>query len=327
MVWNSALPLFIVALGLSNVVDGLPNTKSNKGHYPGWTGIKHIFAFGDSYTTTGFNVSLTQPGPGNPLGNPTYPGYTSSNGPNYIDYLTTTYNKSFIETVNLAFGGAPVDSTLVAPYLPTVLSVKEQVQKEYLPIYASHFSPVPWTSDDTLFTIFIGINDIGNSYASQNATLLPTIFTEFSGLVDQLYTSGARNFLFLNVPPVDQSPLTKSAGSSAQALEANDIADWNNRVNSLSKSLTKKHNDATSFVFNTHKVFSRVIEHPCAYPQTCPYKNTTEFCTAYQNGTPTPISFDPECGVPVDEYLWLNSLHPTFRMHEAIAAQIVKLIK
>jgi len=29
----------------------------------------------------------------------------------------------------------------------------------------------------------------------------------------------------------------------------------------------------------------------------------------------------------VDEYLWLNSLHPTFRMHEAIAAQIVKLIK
>jgi phospholipase/lecithinase/hemolysin len=241
--------------------------------------------------------------------------------------LTTTYNKSFIETVNLAFGGATVDSTLVAPYLPTVLSVKEQVQKEYLPIYASHFSPVPWTSDDTLFTIFIGINDIGNSYASQNATLLPTIFTELSGLVDQLYISGARNFLFLNVPPVDRSPLTKSAGLSAQPLEAEAIADWNDRVSSLSKSLTKKHNDATSFVFNTHKVFSRVIEHPCAYPQTCPYKNTTEFCTAYQNGTPTPTSFDPACGVPVDEYLWLNSLHPTFRMHEAIAAQIVKLIK
>jgi hypothetical protein len=44
MVWNSALPLFTAALGLSNVVDGLPNSQSNKGHYPGWAGIKHIFA-------------------------------------------------------------------------------------------------------------------------------------------------------------------------------------------------------------------------------------------------------------------------------------------
>jgi phospholipase/lecithinase/hemolysin len=215
----------------------------------------------------------------------------------------------------------------VAPYLPIVLSVKEQVQREYLPIYASHFSPVPWTTDDTLFAIFIGINDIGNSYASQNKTLLPIIFTELAGLVDQLYNSGARNFLFLNVPPVNYSPLTMTAGLSAQSLEAAAIAEWNHRLSSLSKSLTKKHNDATSFVFNTHKIFSRVIEHPCAYPQTCPYKNTTAYCTAYQNGTPTPTSFDPECGIPVDEYLWLNSLHPTFRMHEAIAAQIVKLIK
>jgi phospholipase/lecithinase/hemolysin len=254
-------------------------------------------------------------------------GYTSSNGPNWIDYLTTTYNKSFIETVNLAYGGATVDSTLVAPYLPTVLSVKEQVQNEYLPIYASHFSPVPWTSEDTLFTIFIGINDIGNSYASQNSTLLPTIFTQLSNLIDQLYTSGARNFLFLNVPPVDQSPLTHSAGPSAQSLEATAIADWNTRLSSLSASLSKTHKDATSFIFNTHKVFSRVIEHPCAYPQTCAYKNTTMFCTEYQNGTPEPDTFDVKCGVPVDEYLWLNSLHPTYRMHEVIAEQIVKLIK
>ncbi|KAI4716052.1 hypothetical protein E4T48_07732 [Aureobasidium sp. EXF-10727] len=323
MVWKSIFPL----VAASSVAYSLPSHQPKNGHYPGWAGIKHIFAFGDSYTTTGFNTSLTQPGPGNPLGNPTYPGYTSSNGPNWIDYLTTTYNKSFIETVNLAFGGATVDSTLVAPYLPTVLSVKQQVQDEFLPLYASHFSPVPWTSDDTLFTIFIGINDIGNSYAAQNASLHPTIFAELSGLVESLYTSGARNFLFLNVPPVDKSPLTQSAGPSAQSLEAAAIADWNTRLISLSASLTRNHTDATSFVFDTNKLFSRVIEHPCAYPQTCAYQNTTAFCTAYQNGTPSPTSFDPACGVSVDRYLWLNSLHPTFRLHDAIAARIVKLIK
>ncbi|KAI5266786.1 hypothetical protein E4T47_08217 [Aureobasidium subglaciale] len=327
MVLNSGLPFIAAALGLFNLANASPNSHSNKGHYPGWAGIKHIFAFGDSYTTTGFDPSLTQPGPGNPLGNPIYPGYTSSNGPNYIDYLTTAYNKSFIETVNLAYGGATVDGTLVAPYKPSVLSVKQQVQTQFLPIYASHFSPVPWSSFDTLFTIFIGINDVGNSYASQNATLLSTIFTELSGLVDQLYTTGARNFLFMNVPPVDLSPLTQAAGPSSQAIEAADIADWNHRITTLSKSLSQKYTDTTSFLFDTHKVFSRVIEHPCAYPQTCAYQNTTAYCQAYENGTPSPTYFDPGCGISVDKYLWLNSLHPTFRMHDAFASQIVKLIK
>ncbi|KAH0173947.1 carbohydrate esterase family 16 protein, partial [Aureobasidium melanogenum] len=327
MVWKSPLAIIIAASGLSNVAHALPNNQPKKTHYPGWAQIKHIFAFGDSYTTTAFNVSLSQPAPGNPLGNPTYPGHTSSNGPNWIDCLTTIYNKSFVETVNLAYGGATIDSTLVTPYSPTVLSVKEQVESEYLPIYASHFSPVPWSSDDTLFAIFIGINDIGNSYASQNATLLPTIFSELSGLVDKIYLSGARNFLFLNVPPVDRSPLTQAAGPSAQSIEAADVADWNNRLVSLSNSLTWKYKDATSFVFDTNKVFSRVIDHPCAYPQTCPYQKTTTYCTAYENGTSTPTSFDPACGVSVDKYLWLNSLRPTFRTHEVIAEQIVKLIK
>lgn len=49
------------------------------------------FAFGDSYTTTGFNINGVQPAPGNPLGNPAF-GQTSSStqpgtfagGPNYV---------------------------------------------------------------------------------------------------------------------------------------------------------------------------------------------------------------------------------------------------
>ncbi|KAI4724250.1 hypothetical protein E4T49_08031 [Aureobasidium sp. EXF-10728] len=337
MVWTSVSLLIAATLGLSSVAYSLPSHQPKNGHYPGWAGIKHIFALlqhlsrpartWQSSWQSDIPVSMLLKRASYQYVKRGCRGYTSSNGPNWIDYLTTTYNKSFIETVNLAFGGATVDSTLVAPYLPTVLSVKQQVQDEYLPLYASHFSPVPWTSDDTLFTIFIGINDIGNSYATQNASLHPTIFAELSSLVDSLYTSGARNFLFLNVPPVDKSPLTQSAGSAAQSLEAAAIADWNTRLSSLSTSLTRNHTDATSFVFDTNKLFSRVIEHPCAYPQTCAYQNTTAFCEAYQNGTPSPTSFDPACGVSVDRYLWLNSLHPTFRLHDAVAAQIVKLIK
>lgn len=37
------------------------------------------------------------------------------------------------------------------------------------------------------------------------------------------------------------------------------------------------------------------------------------------SGTKEIDSFDASCGVPVDHYFWLNSLHPTFPMHDVLA--------
>lgn len=60
--------------------DTLPWLGTNQAHFCLVRYLQHLSCLptnhpssGDSYTTTGFNVSLSQPGPGNPLGNPTYP--------------------------------------------------------------------------------------------------------------------------------------------------------------------------------------------------------------------------------------------------------------
>jgi len=42
------------------------------------------------------------------------------------------------------------------------------------------------------------------------------------------------------------------------------------------------------------------------------------------SGTQTLSYFDPTCGVPVDQYLWLNELHPTYPVHNLMASQIVQ---
>lgn len=57
---------------------------------------KYLFAFGDSYTQTAFNISGSQPDACNPLGNPLVGQGTFSGGPNYIGWLTTTYNNRLI---------------------------------------------------------------------------------------------------------------------------------------------------------------------------------------------------------------------------------------
>ncbi|KAF8867364.1 hypothetical protein BDZ45DRAFT_577131 [Acephala macrosclerotiorum] len=294
-------------------------------NWPGWAGIKHAFIFGDSYTTTGFNTSLTQPTPTNPLGNPTYPGYTAANGPNWVDFLTVKYNASNLLTYNLAYGGATIDSSLVAPYLPTVSSVADQVENLWFPAYASKPSSAPWTSQDTLFAIFDGINDVGNSYSKgvpATTTLNGAIFAVYQGLVDQLYYAGARNFAFLNVPPVDRSPLTLANSAAEQATEKADIAAWNAAVISMAKSLKTEKPDVNVFTVDSNKYFTQVLDNPKSYPQTADIKNTTAYCTAYENGTPQPNTFNASCGIPVNQYFWLNSLHPTYPMQDVLAEAV-----
>ena len=74
------------------------------------------------------------------------------------------YNKSVILTYNLAYGGATIDANLVTPYLPTVKSLTDQVN-QFLASYADRPAIAPWESGNTLFSVWIGINDIGNSWS------------------------------------------------------------------------------------------------------------------------------------------------------------------
>ncbi|CAK3950086.1 carbohydrate esterase family 16 [Lecanosticta acicola] len=295
------------------------------GNWPGWSGITHMFVFGDSYTTTGFEVNETQPSEVNPLGNPTYPGYTSSNGPNWVDFLTTTWNKTLVETVNLAYGGATVDAALIPQYLPTVLSLKQQVDGEYGPTYASRPGFFPWQPENTLFAVWIGINDINNAYHWANKSeVFDLDIKEYAGLVDTLYCNGARNFLFLNVPPIDRSPSTITNGASSPSIQRTDISEWNRNVSRIASNLSSTYQDATTFVFDTNKLFNQVLDDPCSYEATCAYKDTSDYCASYENGTPSWYTKYDNCTFAVDEYFWLNDLHPTFRVHNITAEEIAR---
>ncbi|KAI1827067.1 hypothetical protein F4861DRAFT_536544 [Xylaria intraflava] len=246
----------------------------------------------------------------------------------FIFYLTFEYNASTLLTYNFAYGGATVDSDLVPPYEPTVVSVKEQVESEFIPSYTGSSSKVEWSGDDSIFAVWIGINDIGNSYYNgQNATdaLNDQIFGVLSDLADQIYDAGGRNYVFINVPPLDRTPLIKPQGESAVSLSAADVASWNQKVVDLATTLKAK--DSTNvWVYDSNTAFGQVLDDPTSFPQTAGLKNTTDYCDAYQNGTPSTDTLDPSCGIPVNEYFWLNNLHPTSAIHEVVANGIADLL-
>ena len=120
------------------------------------------------------------------MGNPAYPGLTSSDGPNYIDFITTTYNQSYIQAYNFGYGGAVVNDSVVPDgFGPTVKNFVDQVEREFLPTYVNN-NEVAWDSSNTLFSIFFGINDVTNSWSMDDDSLNYEVIQSYQNLVNEV---------------------------------------------------------------------------------------------------------------------------------------------
>ncbi|KAJ7481040.1 carbohydrate esterase family 16 protein [Mycena galericulata] len=280
-----------------------------------WSETDFLFVFGDSYTTTGFNISAGV--------NSVDPGFTSSNGPNWVEALRDTYNVAGTKVFNLAYGGATIDSALVTPYLPTVLSVVDQVAQ-----FKTFLAPKPlgaqWNSSNSLFAIWIGINDCGNSYGWTNTTqpaFNKVLMNRLASQIEELYSFGARSFLFLTVPPINRAPLFLEQGQSVTSLLASDIANYNAQLSETMTQFQASHKGFEATVFDTQPIFNTLLDEA----KTFQFTNSTGYCAAYENGTPAQSTQIAPCA-PVSTYFWLNTLHPLFTIHGILAHAIATVL-
>lgn len=265
---------------------------------------KYWFSFGDSYTQTGFVTNGTLPAVGNALGNPPYPGWTATGGQNWVDYVTTVDNTSLVLTYNLAYGGATISADLVTPYEPTVLSLTDQVN-QFLTNYASKPSTTPWNSRDTLFSVWIGINDIGNSYylSGDRDAFSDTLLDAYFALVQQLYNTGARNFLFVNVPPIDRSPLMLAQSDWSQTTEKSVIEGFNTKLTARTASLKANHSDVTTWIWDSNAAFTAILDDPTSYG----FEDATTFGDA-------------------PNIFWGNNYHPSSYAHAYFGPDVAKVL-
>ncbi|KAF9462717.1 hypothetical protein BDZ94DRAFT_1290124 [Collybia nuda] len=281
-----------------------------------WSRTKFLFTFGDSYTTTGFNISAGVDSP--------VPNFTSSNGPNWVQFLGDTYNVTNTKVFNLASGGATIDGALVPPFLPTVLSIVDQV-KQFNEILAPKPQGAQWDSSNSLFAFWIGINDVGNSFGWTNITrpqFYDTLMDRLDTQIENLYKQGARSFLFLTVPPTDRAPLFLQQGPAISKSLRGFNADYNVRLVRTIARFKARHRDLDQVnIFDTQPIFNLLLDNA----KTLGFANSTGFCEVYQNGTPQRTTQISPCA-PVSSYFWLNSLHPLFTVHESIAHGISTLL-
>ncbi|KAJ7617821.1 hypothetical protein FB45DRAFT_932763 [Roridomyces roridus] len=253
--------------------------------WPGYKSIRNLFIFGDSYSAIGFTVHNPPPKKVDRRKTP-FKGltYADSDGTNWVGYLLSQRRMHPDLLVHdYAVGGACVPARGFRAALET------QVNRDFLDGYAMKTTKdgsLPWNAADSLFVTWIGINDC--AYAETHEETLDLLFT----LQEKLYTAGARIFLFIDVPPIGRSPAGINASSDISATYTN----WNVSLASHIQDFTSAHPDARVLTFSAFDSFNRLLDSA----------EFTEDDRRMAGGK-----------------VWRDRLHPTSRVHEIFAADVV----
>ncbi|KAM0708024.1 hypothetical protein Q7P35_004673 [Cladosporium inversicolor] len=274
-------------------------TTATSGTAPASTGIEYLISFGDSYSQTGFDPTLSLASSSNPLGNPSFPGYTTSGGPNWIGYYATQFNSSPVYSYNFASGGATTDANLVTPFMPTVLSFVDQVNLYLKSSKTAGFTK--WNGDNSVFAVWIGVNDVGNAWGKPNwSTLIGQIMDQYFNQTQTLYNSGARRFLFLTTPPIERTPSVQSGGDANVKAEGAAVKQYNDALKARVAKFAAANPQAKTYVVDTTVPFTKALDNPKEYG--------ADNATCYdESGT--------KC-------LWWNDYHPGQAIHKLVAEAV-----
>ncbi|PBL03007.1 hypothetical protein ARMGADRAFT_281021 [Armillaria gallica] len=102
---------------------------------------------------------------------------------------------------------------------------------------------------------YLGINDCGSTSAD---VIVEALF----GAVHDLYVkTGARNFVLVDVPPIDRSPGALDSSDEMQDR----VETWNGLLGARTSKFATSSPQATVFVFSSHNVLTDVLDDPLEY--------------------------------------------------------------
>jgi phospholipase/lecithinase/hemolysin len=151
------------------------------------------------------------------------------------------------------------------------------------------------------------------SCLSKNSTLLTATRTQsVADCVSQQMRSlqqayGARTFLILNLPPMQDSPGGLAATPDLREAKADWVAAYNQILNASVHSLE---NSVELFVFNTYDLFTTVLANATAYG----FTNTTGYWNQNSCANLTYCPENPGGIMGANEYIWFDGTHVTSGM-------------
>ncbi|KAF7882785.1 uncharacterized protein EAF02_006148 [Botrytis sinoallii] len=261
------------------------------------SGTKYLMVFGDSYTSDGFYGGATLPSAENPLG-VALPGSTTDGGLGWLGVVATELNSSLVLGYDYAEYGATTDNTLVNGATHDLIA-----QVTEFSTYAAHnVSSAPWTEDNTMAIVWMGINDVGNSYWDGFVTPFDNILDVYFAQLQILYDAGVRYFTLFTIPPFDQAPVFAKQTAQNMDYVRGNISTYNADLVTRLATFEAANSGVTGTVFNTTESFYTVLDDPATY-------GSPDVTCMNADGT--------SC-------LWYDSYHPGQAIQKLVAENFVK---
>jgi phospholipase/lecithinase/hemolysin len=112
----------------------------------------------------------------------------------------------------------------------------------------------------------MGVNDVGNAwYASNWTDIAAAVITKYFDEVEIMYKAGARDFLFLTVPPIQYTPLQAANGATVQAQLGAAVTYFNGLLGAAASKFKAANAGSTVYVFDTTNAFMTAINSPTTY--------------------------------------------------------------
>jgi len=176
---------------------------------------------------------------------------------------------------------------------------------EYSASLAAKPDYAPWTESDALFAIWMGVNDVGNGwYATNWTSLSQEIINTYFTQVQILYDSGARNFVFLSVPPIQSTPMVLAYGNTTVTQVAAGVKRYNQLLMTSLETFMANNTGVKTWLYDTSVSFEKAIADPTKY------------------GAPNATCYNSD-GVSC---LWYNDYHPGQAIHKLVAEGVANLV-
>ncbi|KDQ55497.1 carbohydrate esterase family 16 protein [Jaapia argillacea MUCL 33604] len=310
MVHTNALRLLSVCLTL------VPSILAwSTGVQPGQ--IQNLVTFGDSYTDV---VNIAD-------GGYAWPTYAAGYGP--------------FNLYPFAKSGATCSNNLTYRPFPPVF-------ESQIPTYISEINngSLKLDPNTTIYTLWIGTNDVGanalETGSDPGVTVVDTVECAVNW-VSALYAVGARNFLFQNMIPLQNTILysansypnrywTAERNTTAWNVQMTEVTNAGNAISRLLlRGLAPALPGAHVGLFDSYGLFTDMYNNPANYLNGTAPLNVTgcvHSCVFNLNeSTGDPGVCTIANGTDRDSFLWYDELHPSEQSDRIVAREITAAIK
>jgi len=174
-----------------------------------------------------------------------------------------------------------------------------------------------WNNNDTLFGIYMGSNDIFDVINVNNTKTwsqnLDDILEVYYTVMENIYETGGRNFLLINIPPLYNAPV--NAGGKKYHFTTETIPYFNYFLKAKAQKFTKQHSDVNLLFYNLHAEYSHILNKYQNYKFISPIK-------AWKT--------DPKSKrilKRMDNYFWRDYMHISNRANLLIAEDMNKFLE